>query len=309
MPSASPATVQVCDLCGSPHYRVFARHGRHGARLTTVICELCGLVYTNPRPSEEDNAAFYHKEYWGQYKNQTEPDERFFRRRLPKIKPLLAELRPLLKPGLAVLEVGCSVGALLSRLKEAVGESGRVIGIEAHEGHARFAREKKGLDVRAGLLHEVAPELAAGSFDLVVMNHVLEHTTSPVETVTALKQLMRTDATLVIEVPNIEAPGSRLSHFFHQAHHYCFSPLTLRRLAQKTGFAVRRIEALDGDLPRTRLLGIFSKPATSPDVAADELARDDSAARATALRAYSRWYWLTGASFRKKITHWKRQRA
>ena len=296
-------------MCGSPRYRVFARRGRYGVRLTTVICEVCGLVYTNPRPSEEDNAAFYHHDYWDQYKNQTEPDERFFRRRLPKIKPLLAEMKPLLKPGLAVLEVGCSVGALLSQLKEAVGESGQAIGIEAHEGHARFARERKGLDVRAGLLHEIAPELAAGSFDLVVMNHVLEHTTSPTETVMILRWLMRVGATLVIEVPNIEAPGSRLSHFFHQAHHFCFSPLTLRRLAQTTRFTVRRIEALDGDLPGTRLLAILEKTDSTEPLLVNQLARDDAAARATALRAYSRWYWLTGASFRKKITHWKRQRA
>lgn len=309
MSTASSTTTQACDLCGSPDYRVFARRGRHGARLTTVICEGCGLVYTNPRPSEEDNADFYHHAYWGQYKNQSEPDEQFFRRRLPKIKPMLAELGPLLKPGSAVLEVGCSVGALLSRLKERVGATGQVIGIEAHEGHARFARERKGLDVRAGLLHEVAPQLPRGGFDLVVMNHVLEHTTSPTETLTILKTLMRTNAALVVEVPNIEAPGSRLSHFFHPAHHYCFSPLTLRRLAQKTGLAVRRIDALDGDLPRTRLFAIFEKPAAADPVPADPLARDDAAARAAALRAYSRWYWLTGASLRKKITHWKRQRA
>ncbi|MBI3192346.1 MAG: class I SAM-dependent methyltransferase, partial [Pedosphaera parvula] len=186
-------------------------------------------------------------------------------------------------------------------------DTGRVIGIEAHEGHARFAREQKGLDVRPGLLHEIAPDLAPGSFDLVVMNHVLEHTTSPVETLNTLKELLRPGAALVIEVPNIEAPGSRLSHFFHEAHHFCFSPQTMRRLAQKTGFAVRRVEALDGDLPGTRLFAVLEKPITELALPAS-LARDDAAARAAALREYSRWYWLTLATFRKKITHWKRQR-
>ena len=41
----------------------------------------------------------------------------------------------------------------------------------------------------------------------------------------------------------------RLDHlgvFFHVAHHYCFSPRTLHRLAQKTGFAVKRVDSLDG---------------------------------------------------------------
>ena len=309
MPTTSSPAPQVCDLCGSAEYRVFARRGRHGSRLTTVICEGCGLVYTNPRPSDEENADFYHDAYWGQYKNQTEPNEKFFRRRQPKIKPLLGELRSWLKPGISILEVGCSVGALLFQLKAAAGNGGTVIGIEAHRGHARFAREQKGLDVRAGLLHEIAPDLAPESFDLVVMNHVLEHTTSPVEALVTLKQLMRTGGVLVIEVPNIEAPGSRLSHFFHHAHHFCFSPRTLRRLAQRTGFSVRRVEALDGDLPGTRLFAVLEKSGAAITVQPEQLERDEPAARARALRDYSRWYWLTGASLRKKVTHWKRQRA
>ena len=80
---------QVCDLCGSARYLVFATRGR-GAKLTTVICEDCGLVYTNPRPTERENAKFYHTSYWGAYKNQSVPDEKFFQRRLPKIRPMLA---------------------------------------------------------------------------------------------------------------------------------------------------------------------------------------------------------------------------
>lgn len=121
----------------------FATRGRGGSKLTTVICEDCGLVYTNPRPTERENAKFYHTSYWGAYKNQSMPDESFFRRRLPKIRPMLTQLRPYLKPGVRVLEIGCSVGALLWSMKEVVGSTGHFTGIEPHEGHAQFAREKK----------------------------------------------------------------------------------------------------------------------------------------------------------------------
>src|SRR5882672_10128638 len=97
-----PEPLQVCDLCGSASHLVFARRGRHGSQLTTVICQGCGLVYTNPRVSEKENAEYYHKNYWGDYKDQSVPDEKFFRRRLPKIKPMLAQLRPFLRPGVKV---------------------------------------------------------------------------------------------------------------------------------------------------------------------------------------------------------------
>ena len=300
---------QVCDLCGSASHLVFARRGRHGSHLTTVICQGCGLVYTNPRASEKANAEYYHKKYWGDYKDQSVPDEKFFRRRLPKIKPMLGQLKPFLRPGVKVLEVGCSVGALLWSMKNLVGSTGLFIGIEAHHGHAQFAREQKELDVRAGLLHEVEHKLPPAGFDLVVMNHVLEHTTSPTDVFLKLKKLLKLRGVLVVEVPNIEAPGSRLSHFFHRAHPFSFSPRTLQRLAQQAGFKVRKIEALDGDLPQTRLFAVLEKPLTREATLPAKFVRDDAQERAAALRRYEQWYWLTAASLRKKVTHWKRQRA
>jgi 2-polyprenyl-3-methyl-5-hydroxy-6-metoxy-1,4-benzoquinol methylase len=299
----------VCDLCGSASHQVFATRGRGGSKLTTVICGGCGLVYTNPRLSEKENAEFYHDRYWGAYKNKTTPDERFFKRRLPKVKPLLAQLRAHLRPGVKVLEIGCGVGALLWSMKNLVGATGTFIGVEAHHGHALFAREQKGLDVREGLLDEISHTLPEAGFDLIVMNHVLEHTTSPTAVFRTLKKLLKPHGLLVVEVPNIEAPGSRLSHLFHVAHHYCFSPRTLQRLAQKTGFKTRAIHALDGDLPGTRLNAVFEILARSESELPTRFIRDDPNERAAALRRYERWYWLTAASFRKKVTHWKRQRA
>ncbi len=299
---------QVCNLCGSGSWRVFANKGRGGSSLTTVICNDCGLVYTNPRLEAGENESFYRDGYWGSYKNQSAPDETFFQRRLPKIKEIVAMLRPHLTPGVQVLEVGCSVGALLSSLKAAAGGDGQFTGIEPHGGHAKFAREKKGLDVHAGLLEQIAPQLAPDSFDLVVMNHVLEHTLSPTEVLLTVKSRLKPGGHLVIEVPNVEAPGSRISHFFHRAHHYHFSPRTVSRLAVKTGFSVQRVAALDGDLPGVRLVAVLQKPETgSPDQPLPP--GDDPAARAGALRRYGRWYWLTAASLRKKFTHWRRRRA
>ena len=305
---SNTVNAQVCDLCGSPEYQVFAERGRHGQALRTVICQECGLVSTNPRPAESENADFYKNRYWGNYKQQSEPDEKFFARRLPKIRSMFSRLEPYLKPGSRVLEVGAGVGALLSRVQAKLGDSAKATGIEPHSGHAKFAREAKGLDVRAGLLEEIAPTLAEGTFDLIVMNHVLEHTVSPTEVFATHKRLLKPGGRLVIEVPNIEAPGSRLSHFFHVAHHYNFSPATLKRLGLKTGFQVEVIEAVDGDLPETRLVGEFTKQ-SEPAATSEKLPADTPIARAEALKAYDRWYHWTLASLRKKITHWQRQRA
>lgn len=308
IPGSSNAKTQVCDLCGCPSYQVLSTKGRWGSPLTTVICQECGLVYSNPRPTAEENAEFYHQKYWGLYKGKSAPDDTFFNRRVPKIKSMLGELRPFLKPGVSVLEIGCGVGALLWSVKQTCNGLGKFVGIEPHEGHAKFCREAKELDVNAGLLDEVAPKLADESFDLVVMNHVLEHTISPTEVCETVRRLLRPGGHFVVEVPNIQAPGSRLSHFFHVAHHFNFSPRTLQRLGMKAGFNVNRIEEMDGDLERTRLFGVFQKVADPKQDVPARFIRDDAQERAAALRQYDQWYWYTLASIRKKFTHWWRQR-
>lgn len=312
MPTASskkkPET-QVCDLCGSDSHQVFATKGRWGSQLTTVICKKCGLVYSNPRPSAEENAEFYKRNYWGMYKGQTEPGESFFNRRIPKIKSMLSELKPFLSSGVNVLEIGSGAGALLWSIKQTCNGEGQFVGIEPHEVHAKFCREQKDLNVYPGLLEEVAPKFKKKSFDLVVMNHVLEHTISPTSVFNTVKGLLKPGGTFVVEVPNIAAPGSRLSHFFHVAHHFNFSPATLQRLGMKTGFSVVRVDELDGDLPDTRLFAIFKNQKDKNPEVAEESMRDDPEERSRNLHRYDQWYWVTLASFRKKITHFFRQRA
>lgn len=285
---------------------IFADRGRGGASLQTVICRGCGLVHTNPLPSEKEIAEFYHHQYWGSYKGQTAPGENFFQRRIPKVMPIFKQLVPRLTPGARVLEVGTSVGALLSLIHRQLAGSGKVVGIEAHEGHAKFAREQKGLDVRYGLLDEVAGELHGMEFDLAVMNHVLEHTLSPSSVLTILSELVRQDGVLVLEVPNVEAPGATVRNFFHLAHPFNFSPMTLRRLARKTGWGIELLETPDGDLPDTRLnatLVNLRKPADAGELLG---LREDAEARRDALERYFSWYGRTLGSFRKKWRHWQR---
>lgn len=303
MSDTNENTSQSCDLCGSSDYLVYSNKGRHGIAIRTVICEGCGLVYTNPKPTAEENEAFYKGKYWGAYKNESQPDEKFFRRRLPKIRSMLGLAKPFLKDGMKVLEIGSGVGALLSQIKANAGENSTLIGIEPHSGHSAFAREQKGLDVRTGLFEEFIDELEDGTFDLVVMNHVLEHTISPTATLQNIHKLLKPGGVYLVEVPNVQYPGSRISHYFHPAHHYAFSPNTLKHLAIKTGFNPVRVEELDGDLPHTRLNGTLVKE----DPSTEAKPTDDAQKRAQSLDTYGHWYWMTFASLRKKITHWKLQ--
>jgi SAM-dependent methyltransferase len=81
--------------------------------------------------------------------------------------------------GARVADVGCGPGAVLAELGTIVGDDGEVIGVDADPeavGIARQVVEHRGLaHASACVGHADATGLEPGSFDVVVMRHVLAH--------------------------------------------------------------------------------------------------------------------------------------
>jgi SAM-dependent methyltransferase len=82
-------------------------------------------------------------------------------------------------PGARVADVGCGPGAITALLADAVAPTGSVVGVDGNAGTVAAARE---LTADAGVTNvdfQVAPAeatgLAAGSFDVVMLRHVLAH--------------------------------------------------------------------------------------------------------------------------------------
>ncbi|HTK64489.1 MAG TPA: methyltransferase domain-containing protein [Pseudonocardia sp.] len=89
-----------------------------------------------------------------------------------------------LRPGAAVADIGCGPGAMLAALAEVVGPTGSVVGIDADEEAVRtasalldaFGSEAGPVadtEIRVG--HADDTGLPEGSFDTVVLRHVLAH--------------------------------------------------------------------------------------------------------------------------------------
>jgi len=58
------ATEQVsCNLCGSDHTSLIHDRDRFGLNINTVICNNCGLIYLNSRPTEDSYRKMYESDY------------------------------------------------------------------------------------------------------------------------------------------------------------------------------------------------------------------------------------------------------
>lgn len=220
-----------CNLCGASDVEVIGTRDRDGHPLRTTICRNCGLVWSNPRPSEEAVRRYYSSEYRLDYKGRSTPSLRHIARSGRGALNRYRALAPYMERGDRILDAGAGGGEVVYVLRQLGFDAS---GLEPDEQYARHARESLGVPVATGFVQDAAfPE---GSFDVVTMYHALEHVEDPSAILSRLRGWMADGGVLVVEVPNVEAVCIAPGHRFHFAHFYNFNRETLEALGRKAGF-------------------------------------------------------------------------
>lgn len=229
-----------CCVCGAGPDNASIHIQAPGFRL--VRCRVCGLIYLPEKPVLAMER--YGKEYFTNRNEYLGRQDEFH----TAFEELIGKIRGRKSRG-HLLDVGTGIGTLM----EVASEKGfRVSGVEYSPWASNFARTEKGLDVFTGTLEEARfPE---ETFDVVVLNHVLEHLEHPGETLREARRILKRDGVLVIGVPNIENIMARLLgagwySLKPDEHVWHFSPATLCRLVRETGFEVIEWESRENNLP------------------------------------------------------------
>lgn len=178
------------------------------------------------------------------------------RRRLALISALLG------KPPreTRILDVGCSRGQFV---RTAADLGFRAQGVEPAP-HIAAAARASGLTVHEGVLED--QHFADGAFDALTLFEVVEHLKQPLELLRECHRVLKPGGILTLSTGNAEswtvsAMGARWD-YFHIAkdggHVSFFNPGSIRRLAQRSGFEVERLETRrvkfheKGEVPRWR---------------------------------------------------------
>jgi ubiquinone/menaquinone biosynthesis C-methylase UbiE len=219
----------LCNLCGNDEVSILGKYSRSGKPLRTVICNNCGLVWSDPLPF--NTRSFYEDDYRLAYKGTYQPKQKhilragkvaLYRRKL--LGTWIAEPKK-------ILDVGTG-GGEFAYLLQSLGH--HVSGIEPNKGYAEYSKQEYGLKVQVGFIQDI--QQADESFDLITIWHVLEHTENPCGVLAKLYALLKPQGTLVVEVPSIEATCQSPNNTFHEAHIFNFNHETLRTLGEKVGF-------------------------------------------------------------------------
>jgi SAM-dependent methyltransferase len=210
---------------------VISEQDRDGRPLRTTICRACGLVWTNPRPAEDDVRRYYSIEYRIKYKGRATPSLRHIARSGRGALNRYRALAPYIKRGGRILDAGAGGGEVVYVLR-ALGFD--AAGLEPDEQYARHAREALDVPVATGFVQDASFE--AGSFDAVTMFHALEHVEDPCAILSRLRSWIVDQGVLFIEVPNVEAECLAPAHRFHFAHFFNFNRATLEAIGRRAGF-------------------------------------------------------------------------
>jgi 2-polyprenyl-3-methyl-5-hydroxy-6-metoxy-1,4-benzoquinol methylase len=233
-----PAIFGAADRCPGCGARGSTRLFGVGRDHSLVDCPACALVWTLPPLPEEEVASAYPPEYYG-VRNQR------FRAALERLIPVFRRRRGRViesfVPRGRLLDVGCGRGVLPQFLRSRGWE---VAGVELTETAAQHARDVLGIPVFVGDFLKCP--YGPGSFDALVLWHVLEHLSRPGEALRKCHELLRPGGLLVVAVPNFSSLQAAIGgpYWFHldvPRHYVHFRLKTLRAALEAAGFRVRKV--------------------------------------------------------------------
>lgn len=244
---------EVPCLCGSDRYLKIAKYDRYGLWSPVVICKRCGLIYARPRLTKEAYQTFYSSdEYRRIYEGNNDYlekanhrfDNGFGRDIFEAVFPIMDERKLS-----TVLEFGCGGGWNLIHFMKAGYE---VKGYDYSPSLIELGKNK-GLNLNVGSFEELS-----GHFDLIILNHVIEHFTDLSVSIKILCEHLNPNGIFYIAVPNVD-------DFYMgqlQNSHTCyFSPRTFTYYMASHGLRMIQFGSAD----KIHMYGIFERSEETVD--------------------------------------------
>lgn len=243
-------SVQECELCGDSPVRddeSFARLLGLQQPYAVACCQQCGLRWLSPRPSAEGYAEIYRFDHYfagegavEQYDELLNGRRRYFADRLDSIRQLFEQ-----NSTISILDIGAATGEFVQEARKRQMDA---TGIELSEGARATAFQRYGIELLACEMDS----LEGGRFDVIHMNHVLEHLPSPLAALRSCQRLLREGGYVVLEVPQqllndldrakrLFGKGNAAFNIYSLHHTYFYNPSNFRFLLEKAGFDVQSL--------------------------------------------------------------------
>ena len=241
-------------LCGQDNFVNVTKHDRYGCWHSVVICKNCGMMMSNPCLTEKAYQTFYSSD---EYRKLYEGDNylELARERYKKAygKHIFERLLPYLRSRnlSSVLEFGSAGGWNLIPF---VRNGFSVTGYDYSPSLVKLGKSI-GINLFIGSIENIK-----GKFDIIILNHVVEHFTIPLsESIQTLVNHLNHDGLIYIAVPNMD--NFSLNQF-QIAHVYYFSPRTFTYYMRRCGLKLAEFGPAQG----IHMYGIFEPSSENSDI-------------------------------------------
>lgn len=238
-----------CNICGKDESEIlFFKKDKYLITeddFRIVKCKYCGLIYINPRPSEEEIHKYYPSTYsWREnlpattrFSKWIRHLEKWYRDHLLKSE-IIKLIKTIGGKRGKLLDVGCGSGDRLNLLKN-YGFDAQ--GIEPSLSSVKYAREHFNLNVENGDLCK--NHYIDSFFDIITFYNVIEHTHYPRNVIREAYQILKDNGIIVIQVPNSESLQFKLFNKRWAALNvprdlYYFNVKTFSDLLEQIGFKI-----------------------------------------------------------------------
>jgi SAM-dependent methyltransferase len=223
------------SLFGPEPEVVVAEVERYGIPLRTVLGTRSGLMRSDPYYDAAYLSRFYREHYRNLYRPRRFSQSWFLAEQIRSGQRILERVGGKLPRAPRVLDVGCGMGGMLIPFKFAGCD---VAGCDYGQEYAERGRSL-GLEIRIG-----GPECFGDDerFDLVILSHVLEHTSDPVGFLRDVAGLLKSSGVCYIDVPGLmnldKWYNGNLLEYLQNAHRWHFTAGTLEAVARRAGLRV-----------------------------------------------------------------------
>jgi len=248
--------INKCNLCGNKDLKFlfdgYDKMYNLKGEYPVFQCMRCNLIFVNPQPNSKELAKHYPKEdYYSLEKNSNKSELKnllqrvYYSNRKKLLKILLLPLKGFINstkiiPGGKFLDVGCGSGDFLALMKSFNMDC---YGVEPGRYDKEVARKKQ-LKIFNGNLEDA--KYPKNYFDVITLNHVLEHVPNPTKTLKELHRILKPGGTLIIGIPQSSCWAYKIFKENWVAldiprHLFTFSKENICKYVKKEGFKIKEI--------------------------------------------------------------------
>jgi 2-polyprenyl-3-methyl-5-hydroxy-6-metoxy-1,4-benzoquinol methylase len=228
--------MKKCRLCKNMQLLTVSKKVRDSKKHKILQCKKCEFIQLYPLPNQIELSEFYDKNRQVKNAGINYNIATIERKAYEDTKRRVETIQRLVKKKQRIIEIGSGHGFFLKKMADLGWD---ITGIEISKQRREDSEKRTKVKILNVNLNDNTENL--GKFDIVLLFHVLEHISEPVEFLANIKKMLSKNGKLIIEVPNVKDHHLHSSKeytewYWQKAHLNYFSSNTLKHTLQKAKF-------------------------------------------------------------------------